>query len=146
MPSAVNGGLVGTPTRKYLELIAQGTIARGKVVSWYLTNGDGITVTACSANTIPLGVAVTAGVAGKPIRIQTRGLGEVAIAASSGTSDPGDFLYAGNSGNTAALALGTDPDEDNTLTIFGVVVKADVSGALAPGSYYITCPHSWWDD
>lgn len=148
----VNAGIKGGyPTKKYMTVKAGAAIAVGNVVSWdTATAKDGITVIVAGANTIPVGVAVEAAASGTYFRVQTRGLGEVALVSSGSASVAvNDMLYTAATGTVADVAVGSlTTDADPLFGCVGLAVQANtgLGTAIPKETYIVMCPCSWWDD
>jgi hypothetical protein len=141
----INAGVAyGYPSRKFLTVKAGEAITQGNVVTMSQTADDGITVLICGADDIPAGVATTTVASGAALRIQTRGLGTVAIV-SDGDTDAGHLLYSAASGEVDNSAIGSITDGDLAILAFGICLAADTGTALAANEYIVTCPNSWWD-
>lgn len=146
----ITGTPAGIPDKKYLTVKCGEAITKGNVVRWadidvdiagetLLTSADaGIAVMQGDANTIPVGVALETGATGEYIRVQTRGLGEVAIV-TAGNADDGDILYISASGVAASSAMGSITDGDLVLGLVGLALTEDTGTALAAGEYILMC-------
>ena len=126
------------PERHFRVVVAGETIAATHLVTFYKSGStmDGVTVYNTTAATdFVCGVAQTAGVSGKPLVIQTKGLGVVALDATNGAIAAAEGLVpsstAGHPEGTAANAV--------TANVFGYALAAESSSSLAGSSYILDC-------
>lgn len=141
---AINPVTIGTPSRKFLTVKAAAAITAGDIVSMSTVADDGITVVAGSATGIPAGVAIESAAAGAKLRIQTRGVGLVAITNDGTNIAAGDPLVAAATKAVTGLTAGSGLVAQSEL-LFGVALAAETTTTCAAGSYIVMCPHSWWD-
>jgi len=129
--------------KKYFFAVAgEDSILVGSTVRWALvseeTGYEGRAVMLSDADTIPCGVACSAGNSGDVIRVQCGGLGDVDII-TNGDNDiaAGNLLFAVASGVVDSSALAGDPATDIVLSTVGLALEDDGDTLVAAGGYVL---------
>ena len=119
--------------QRFITVKCGGTVAKGNVVTWDGGDEDGIAVIACSATTPAVGVAQEAGEDGSYIRVQTHGIGVVAIASDGGVAAD-ETISTHDSG-----AVDTWANTDSGAAVVGLSFVTDTGTAIAAGDYILFC-------
>jgi len=122
------------------EAVAAGDCVRLSVATEASSYTPGKTVMQGDANTVAVGIALTAGAAaGAIIHVQVWGRNQIAIVTGGGQA-AGAVSYIGAAGATAEQATWTSLEPENVLGLVGLGLAADASTAGAINSLFI-CPH-----
>jgi hypothetical protein len=119
----------------FRTVIAGGTISQGDPVIWNTTTSyDGMTVIACAANTMVVGVACHDAIAGGALRLQTSG--SIADGCGFVTTDGGVTAGQGLFPTTAVADSGTLATVMAAGTCFGYAAAADSGTELSSGHLF----------
>ena len=120
-----------TPPTEIKQYIANGTITKGDVLSFYGTTG--YTVDQASVTLPPMGVAAESTTTGLWFNVIISGFGTTLTNDGNDVAD-GDLLYAAASGKCASHASGTDA---GTLSgkYFAIALQADTDTNC--GAFYV---------
>lgn len=125
---------------EFREVIAGEAITAGNLVTHYKSGStmDGVYVykTGTGGTDFVCGVATASVASGAALRIQTKGLGIMALAThSSGVAAAEGLIPGGTAGAADGTAAGSV-----TAVVFGYALAADTAGSvLAAGNYILDC-------